>query len=149
METENRFGIFDKSKFPHIYVDFKDNIYKDIEYDNFEKDWLSCYEKNEKFIFIFDTSPVGIVPMKYSYKLTNFIKELKKLNNGLLKYSIIIVNSWYIRQLLKLIFTIQKPIATVYIVEKNQDYSISHLMERIEAGYKINDPIVSNIILSN
>ena len=56
------------------------------------------------YIFVFDTTEVGMVNMKYSNKNDDFIKELKRQENQYLKGSIIIVKNKYIKFLLKFIF---------------------------------------------
>jgi hypothetical protein len=77
------------------------------------------------------------------YKLTKFIHNLKKkkFNNpkefDFLQYSIIIVNNWYIKHLLNITFMIQKPVATVYIIEKN--YDIEKLYYKLENKLLIED----------
>ena len=114
----NKFANFDTSAFPQIYVRFQSSIHHIDEYNQFEKDWLECYQENKHFYFIFDISNIGYVNPIYAYYLTLFIQDLKNRNLKLLDFSIIIVHNWYIKQLLNGVFKIQRPVSTVYIIEK-------------------------------
>ena len=54
--------------------------------------------------------------------MASFIKKLKREPKQYLKFSVIIYKSKWIRFLLKTIFTLQSPVAPVYIIEK-KDYT--------------------------
>jgi hypothetical protein len=141
----NKFAHFDSSNFPQIHVHFQSTINHIDEYNQFEKDWLECYQQNKHFYFIFDISNVGYVNPIYAYYLTLFIQDLKVRNLKLLDFSIIIVHNWYIKQLLNGIFEIQKPVSTVYIVEKTnlqlneliQDIHSNNVKDKIDKINKI------------
>lgn len=133
----DKFAIFDKSTFPKINVKFSKNINSFDDYRNFEKEWLRCYMEHKDFYFIFDTCEVGFVNPMYGYHLTNFIEKVKALKYELLQYSIIIVDNWYIKQLLFWVFQVQSPVADVYIVEKN--VNIDQLIENINKKVLIKD----------
>lgn len=139
----NQFAHYILDEFPKIKVKFQNNIQNKEDYYLFEKEWLDCYNYKKQFIFVFDTTNVGMIHIKYVYKLTKFINNLKKkkYNNpnefDFLKYSIIIVNNWYIKHLLNITFMIQKPVAPVYIIEKN--YDIEKLYYKLENKLLIND----------
>ena len=125
----DKFAIFDKSCLPKISVKFSKKIYSYDDYKNFEDEWLQCYIEYKDFYFVFDTMDVGLVNPVYGYYLTSFIKKIKKLKYDYLKFNIIIVNNWYIKQLLFWVFQVQSPVADVYIVEKNVD--VNELIENI------------------
>ena len=139
----NQFAHYILDEFPKIKVKFQNNIQNKEDYYLFEKQWLDCYNYKKPFIFVFDTTNVGMIHIKYVYKLTKFIHNLKKkkYNNtnefDFLQYSIIIVNNWYIKHLLNITFMIQKPVAPVYIIEKN--YDIEKLYYKLENKLLIND----------
>ena len=139
----NQFAHYILDEFPKIKVKFQNNIQNKEDYYLFEKQWLDCYNYKKPFIFVFDTTNVGMIHIKYVYKLTKFIHILKKkkFNNpnefDFLQYSIIIVNNWYIKHLLNITFMIQKPVAPVYIIEKN--YDIEQLYYKLENKLLIND----------
>lgn len=117
----NKFAVFDKSLFPKITVKFSKNIDSYNEYKNFEDEWLQCYMQYKDFYFVFDTKDVGFVNPIYGYYLTSFIQKIKELKFDYLKFNIIIVDNWYIKQLLFWVFQVQSPVADVYIVERNVD----------------------------
>tara|TARA_Y200000002_G_C22654881_1_gene653029 strand:- start:270 stop:707 length:438 start_codon:yes stop_codon:yes gene_type:complete len=131
------FSHFDKSDFPKIVVKFKSNINNYEEYREFEREWLRCYIGHNNFYFVFDTTDVGFVNPMYGYYLTCFIEKIKKMNYNLLRYSIIIVDNWYIKQLLFWVFQVQSPVADVYIVEKS--VNIDNLIENINKKVLIKD----------
>ena len=139
----NQFAHYILDEFPKIKVKFQNNIQNKEDYYLFEKEWLDCYNYKKQFIFVFDTTNVGMIHIKYVYKLTKFIHNLKKkkFNNpneyDFLQYSIIIVNNWYIKHLLNITFMIQKPVSTVYIIEKN--YDIEKLYYKLENKLLIED----------
>ena len=139
----NQFAHYILDEFPKIKVKFQNNIQNKEDYYLFEKEWLDCYNYKKHFSFVFDTTNVGMIHIKYVYKLTKFIHNLKKkkFNNpnefDFLQYSIIIVNNWYIKHLLNITFMIQKPVAPVYIIEKN--YDIEKLYYKLENKLLIND----------
>ena len=134
----NRFANFDKSKFPIINVSFNNTINNRKEYNQFERDWMTCYMRNEEFVFLFDTTNVGYVNPTYAYSLSKFIYKLKyELKCNLLKYSIIKVSNWYIKHLLNITFMMQSPVAPVYLVEK--DIDINNLYKNIENKKVIKD----------
>ena len=112
-------AILDKSEFPNVYVKFNDRIDNEEGFKTFLKEWLDLYKDRKEFTFIFDTRNVGMVNISYCYKLKNFISQLKELPKQYLQKSIIIVSSKYVRYLLSIIFKITKPVAVVYIYNKD------------------------------
>ena len=141
------FANFNKSNFPKILVKFSKNINSFDDYREFEREWLRCYNENKDFYFVFDTSNVGFVNPVYGYYLTVFIEKVKALKYNLLKYSIIIVDNWYIKQMLFWVFQVQSPVADVYIVEKNVD--INNLIENINNKILIKDDNIYIIYKDN
>lgn len=148
----NQFAHYIFDEFPQVKVYFQNNIQNNEDYYLFEKEWLNCYNYKKHFSFIFDTTNVGMINIKYVYKLTKFISDLKeKIKNkpnefNFLQYSIIIVNNWYIKHLLNITFMIQKPIAPVYIVEKN--YNINKLYHKLENKLLIDETEIIVILPS-
>jgi len=114
------FAIFDDTAFPLIRIRLY-SIYDDDDFFIFLKQWQSYDTKYENYTFVFDTTNVGYIPVKYAYKMTHFISHLKRRkaihNNVYLERSIIIASTWYVRGLLRLIFSIQTPVAPVYMID--------------------------------
>lgn len=109
------FASFDHSKFPLIRVTMNGVPESDNDFNLFLNTWLNYYHNKKDFKFIFDTTNVGLPHIKYSIKMSLFIKELKKKPYQYLKESIIIINNNKVKWLLDFIFTIQPPVAPVYI----------------------------------
>lgn len=141
------FANFDKSSFPKILVKFSKNINSFDDYREFEREWMRCYIDHKDFYFVFDTSDVGFVNPVYGYHLTIFIEKVKALKYNLLKYSIIIVDNWYIKQMLFWVFQVQSPVADVYIVDKNVD--TNNLIENINNKVLIKDDNIYIIYKDN
>ena len=104
-----------------VKVIFNSRIKDDNDFDNFLNDWLQLYNLKKDFIFIFDTTNVGYVPIKYSFKMSAFIKNLKRNDYQYLKKSIILVQSNLVKNMLDLIFYIQPPVAPVYLTQNQED----------------------------
>ena len=140
------FSNYDLSSFPKIKVSITGTINTESDFEEFKQGWLNCYIEcdNKPFTFIFDTTNVGLVSFLYVYKICYFIKEIKALNNKLLEKSIIIVNNKYIRSLLNMIFLIEKPIATVYIIDDPEYADI--LYERLKFGSCFYDSTKATLI---
>lgn len=113
------FGAFDDTNFPHIYITLN-TIEDDDDFTTFCETWKSYDKRRQNYTFIFDATNVGYIPVKYAYKMSEFISELKqkkiKENNVFLEKSIIISNKWYVNSLLYLIFSLVKPVAPVYLI---------------------------------
>ena len=104
---------YNYSAYPLVEVNMKGTIKSDEEFDAFITEWKELYDRQTPFVFIFDTREVGWVSMRYAFKMARFIKELKKEKKQWLNMSAIIVNSWWVKILLKLIFKIESPVAPV------------------------------------
>ena len=117
------FAVFDFSEFDTqsiVSVKLNSTI-NDESFLDFINKWMSIYEYKKDFSFIFDCSDVGLVPIKYCFKMTAFIKKLKQQEYQFLQKSIIYVNKKSVKRLLDLVFTIQPPVAPVHIID-NKDY---------------------------
>jgi len=77
--------------------------------------------------------------MVYVYKLVQLIRQLKNKNKQYLKYSVFIVNTYFIKQLLNIIFMITPPVAPIYIVDKAEYYK--ELISDIKNGKELKSTI--------
>jgi hypothetical protein len=111
------FATFDYSESPLIKVKFAKNIKDDEDLDDFMKQWFKLYDQKKYFSFLFDTTDCGLISIRYCYIFSKFLKEIKSKEERYLNQSVIIVNSKWIRYLLKTTFFIQKPVSPVYMVE--------------------------------
>ena len=109
---------YNYTNFPIVLVNFNGKLEEDNQYYNFIRQWTVLYSKQQNFKFIFDTTNCGYVNIKYAFMMPKFILKLKKLPNQYLEKSVIIYNNSWIKYLLVLIFKIQKPVAPVYLISK-------------------------------
>ena len=112
------FAEFIESQFPIIKIKLNNSVEDDDDFNNFLNGWLKYYKQKKEVVFIFDTTNVGYIPIKYCFKMSTFIRELKQLDKQYLQRSFIVANSWIVKTLLRIIFTMQSPVAPVYIVKK-------------------------------
>ena len=116
---ESKWAVYDTSKFPIVNVKMKRNIETDRQFDQFLEEWLELYEKKVNFVMNFDATDVGYVSIKYAYKMSNFIKDLKKKYPiQYLKESSISVSNYYVKGLLNFIFFLQEPVCPIYVTKK-------------------------------
>ena len=127
------FVCFDSSNYPLIDITLKGKITDIDDVNMFINNWELCYDNNnpKKFIFIINTLQYipSLYDLKYTRKLLRFISKIKEKMIFEKKYSkldksIIIVNSNITRHLLKMIFSIQTPLSTIYIVESVENATI-------------------------
>ena len=135
------FAVYDYSLYETnsiVKIKLNKNIENDYDFTDFLNKWLELYERKKDFFFIFDTSDVGFISIKYSIQMSLFIKKLKKREYHYLQKSIIFVKSNIVKRMLDFIFMLQPPVAPVYIIS-NQDH-IQYILDD-----NIND-IKKNII---
>ena len=128
------FANYDYSQFPIVRVKFN-NVDNDNDFDAFLEEWLKLYIQRKDYIFIFDTRNITNVPIKYSFRMVQFIKKIKKEKYHYLQQTIVLINNTFIQNMLNLILSLQSPVAPVYIV-KNEE----------EINLVINNGDISNII---
>ena len=121
----------DKSKMPIIKVNFKDESQVESDFDKLLDEWISFYDRKIPFYFVFDTRNLNNLNIKYAYKMSSFIKKLKKLEKQYLLSSIVIVKNQYIRFLLNIVFSITKPVANVYLFSNHADLMITEDIQNI------------------
>lgn len=109
------FAKYNYDNFPVIFVEFSENINSETDFDQFLNEWLILYHNRKDFSFIFDTRNMKNISIKYAIKMTLFIKSLRKEPYHYLQKSLILVNDKYIKRLLDFVFTLQSPVAPVYL----------------------------------
>ena len=113
------FAQYNYDNFPIIFVEFSENINSETEFDQFLNEWLILYHNRRDFSFIFDTRNMKNISPKYAIKMTLFIKSLRKQPCHYLQKSLILVNNKHIKRLLDFVFTLQSPVAPVYLWQVN------------------------------
>ena len=99
-----------------VKVIFSDEV-NDASFDAFLKEWITLYNAKRDFSFVFDTTRVGYVPLKYSIRMSSFIGKLKKCPYQYLQKSVFIVSSNFVQYMLDFIFLIQSPVAPIYMTQ--------------------------------
>ena len=122
------FAVFDRENFPIVSVTMNGKPETDEDFDNFISEWKKLYQEREDFIFVFNTENVTNPDIKYSIKMSQFIKNLRKENYQYLQKSYILINKNKVRWLLDFIFSVQPPVADVYLIDINKyDFDINQL----------------------
>lgn len=115
------FAQFDNSKFPLVQVNLAKTIESNEDFQNFLDEWMKYYNEKKDFTFVFDTTDVGFPPIKYCFKMSSFIKKLRREEKQYLQKSIIIVKSKTVMRLLNLIFFLQAPVAPAEMTEDEKE----------------------------
>ena len=110
--------------FPIVNVTFQGNLNKKEEFQDFTNKWKKLYEERKMFSFVFDTKKCGHVNIKYCMFMSNFIKKLKKEPIQYLEKSIIIYYRGWIKHLLQIVFSLQSPVAPVYLLNGNGNENV-------------------------
>jgi len=114
------FAEFNESQYPIVKITLNNKVEDDDDFNRFLNGWLQYYQQKREVIFLFDTTNVGYIPIKYCFKMSTFIKELKLLDKQYLLRSFVVVNNWIVKFLLRIIFSLQSPVAPVYIVRTQE-----------------------------
>ena len=115
------FAEYNYDNFPIVFVSFSESINSETEFDQFLNEWLILYHNRRDFSYIFDTRNMKNISPKYAIKMTLFIKNLRKEPYHYLQKSLILVNDKYIKRLLDFVFTLQSPVAPVYLWQINSN----------------------------
>ena len=115
------FANYNYDNFPVVFVSFSESINSETEFDQFLNEWLILYHNRQDFSYIFDTRNMKNISIKYAIKMTLFIKNLRKQPYHYLQKSLILVNDKHIKRLLDFVFTLQSPVAPVYLWHINSD----------------------------
>lgn len=114
-------SLYNYTNFPVVYVSFHGNLNNKEKFNGFINNWKRLYQERNPFSFVFDTKHCGHVNIKYCFRMSAFIKKLKHEQKQYLQKSIIIYYRGWIKSLLQLTFSIQSPVAPVYLVNGNDN----------------------------
>jgi len=109
---------FDYSLFPLVSVEFNNEEIIENDFELFLNCWKNIYSYNKDFILIFDTTNMSIPKLRYCFKMSMFIKNLRKIKNQYLKMSIMIMKNEILCNMLDFIFFLQPPVADVHITKE-------------------------------
>ena len=125
------FAEYNYDNFPVVFVTFSESINSETEFDQFLNEWLILYHNRRDFSYIFDTRNMKNISPKYAIKMTLFIKNLRKEPYHYLQKSLILVNDKHIKRLLDFVFTLQSPVAPVYLWHINEEYDKEYLINTL------------------
>ena len=131
---------FDDSEFPKVKITLNGVPENNNDFIDFLTKWDSYNSSKydaEKYVFLFDTTNVGMVNPKYALKMGDFIKELKKKPQSL-KASVIKCNSSYTRFLLRVIFWLQKPLQCIHHIH-NDDKIVNNIADLLVNKLSVNN----------
>ena len=123
------FAQYNYDNFPIVFVTFSESINSETEFDQFLNEWLILYHNRQDFSYIFDTRNMKNISPKYAIKMTLFIKNLRKEPYHYLQKSLILVNDKNIKRLLDFVFTLQSPVAPVFLWHINDEYDNQYLID--------------------
>ena len=123
------FAQYDIQKFPNVYVLLGNTIQDYNDFTNLTNNWLNLYSYQKNFTLTFDTKNVGLIHPKYALFMAIFIKKIKRLPVQYLTMSTIYVYNQFVFNLLKIIFTIEKPVARVKIIYCIDNNSKIHIID--------------------
>ena len=134
------FAEYNYDNFPVIFVTFSESINSEEEFDQFLTEWLNLYRNRSDFSYIFDTCNMKNIPIKYAIKMTLFIKNLRKQPYHYLQKSLILVNDKHIKRLLDFVFTLQSPVAPVYLwqIDSNGEADKEYLINTLNTINRMN-----------
>ena len=122
------FAHYNYDNFPIVFITFSESINSETVFDQFLNEWLLLYHNRQDFSFIFDTRNMKNINIKYAIRMTLFIKNLRKQPYHYLQKSLILVNDKNIKRLLDFVFTLQSPVAPVYLWHINEEYDKEYLI---------------------
>jgi len=140
------FATFDDSSFPIIHVKLSGSLSKDKDFLDFQSKWMNYYNQAKDFIFIFDLEEMTFVQPKYALLMANFIKQIKKKNYQFLRTSVIYVSNRLILELLNFVFSMEKPLNTVYIIQEKQNNKMNLKSQLTKNEINENIEIIRNFI---
>ena len=106
--------------FPLVNVDLYD-IEKTSDFYDFLNFWEKLHDKNQEYIFLFNTENMSMPSPSYAMKISEFIKKIKQKPHNYLSYSIICVKGAFIRNLVSLVFKFTSPMSPVYLVKTKEE----------------------------
>ena len=127
------FAHYNYDNLPVVFVSFSESVNSENEFDQFLNEWLLLYHNAKDFSFIFDTRNMKNIPIKYAIKMTLFIKNLRKEPYHYLQKSLILVNDKNIKRLLDFVFTLQSPVAPVYLWQINDEFDKEYLINTLNS----------------
>ena len=113
-----------------VWIHFRDQQIEGGSFDDLLRLWLSYYEAETPFTFVFDTNGLHKIPNPYlCIRMALFIRELKKQQFQYLCASHIVISQNILLKMLDVIFAIQGPVAPVHIYLTDAEETWSPLLD--------------------
>jgi hypothetical protein len=128
---------FDKTNLPKVVIKFTENKLTDDNFHEFITMWDNCDLDNSPYNFYFDFTENSMsgVKLKYIVGLASFLKRKKKQSTKYLQYSVInVAKKKTLLLLLRMVFNLSAPIASVYIIADNSPEYITTVYEAINTN---------------
>tara|TARA_A100001015_G_C15029890_1_gene732607 strand:- start:1298 stop:1726 length:429 start_codon:yes stop_codon:yes gene_type:complete len=130
------FAKIDDSKFPLVYYTLNGIPESDNEFENFLIEWDKINNRKQYYNLCINSLNIGWISVKYAIRLSKYVKKLKENEEVYIRNTIIIIQNKYVRGLINLVFKLQKPVSTIYIVNNIKDSEIVNYC--ISKNIKIN-----------
>ena len=124
---------FDYSLFPIVIIEFNSTEITENDFEVFLNFWKNIYNHDKDFMLIFDTTNMTIPSLKYCFKMSVFIKNLRKIEKQYLKKSIMIMKNQTLCNMLDFIFYLQPPVSDIHITKE----TLPDIMEKIKKVYQV------------
>lgn len=99
-----------------VWISFTEQVVEGGTFEDFLRLWIAYYDAQQPFTFVFETHCLTRVPsLSYALQIVIFIRSLKSRETQYLQESHIFVSQKYLVSILDWIFTLQRPIAPVFI----------------------------------
>jgi hypothetical protein len=102
-------------KWPVVLVKFHQIKDPQNNIDIFLQKWNTLYMYKQNFDIIFDARDVSSFSMKDIFKISQFMMRVRKYKPQYCKNTIMVVKKQYIKTLLDMIFSFQKPFTKYYL----------------------------------
>lgn len=98
-----------KQKGQKVVVRFNNVPENDAEIDAFLETVKAVYDKNEKFVILYDCSNIGWMKWQHIMRQANFMREQEARTKELMVRAAVVVTHNIARGLLKALFKVRKP----------------------------------------
>ena len=89
--------------------------------------WKNLYLQKEEFDIIFDARELSSFSMSDIYKISQFMMDVRQYNPQYCKNTVIVVRNQYLKYLLDIIFSFQKPFTNYYLYISNKEVNLFDL----------------------
>lgn len=115
-------------KWPVVLVKFHQIKDPQNNMDIFLQKWDTLYMYKQNFDIIFDARDISSFSMKDIFKISQFMMRIRKYKPQYCKNTIMVVKKQYIKTLLDMVFSVQKPFTKYYLhMTQNENLDLYEL----------------------